>query len=242
MPTNPSTPQQPPASDDAYPHHLYDPEYFAHISRDTASVHWRLRWLDAMLPVRDGDRIVELGCGGGRVSAHLAERGAVVEAVDLAPEAVAYAAERWAALPNLSFHACDATCCDHLESGSFDAAVSADVVEHVCDDTMRAMLKEAHRLLKPDGLLWVYSPNVRHWIERLKARGILLRQDESHTHVRGIPEIVAALESCGFEIVTVARPTSMIPLVRWLEWVWVHQPICPHLGIYRVAVLARKTA
>jgi cyclopropane fatty-acyl-phospholipid synthase-like methyltransferase len=238
----PDTPATPADSDDAYPHHLYDPEYFAHITRDSASARWRLRWLDAMLPVQPGDRIVELGCGGGRVSAHLAGHGAVVEAVDLAPDAVAYAAERWADMPNLTFRACDATQCDHLAGGAFDSAVSADVVEHVCDDTVQAMLDEAHRLLKPGGLFWLYSPNVRHWIERLKARCIILHQDASHTHVRGVPELVDALERVGFQIVTVARPTSMIPLVRWLEWLWIRQPLCPHLAIYRVAILARKKA
>jgi hypothetical protein len=34
----------------------------------------------------------------------------------------------------------------------------------------------------------------------------------------------------------------MIPWLRPFEWLWMHQPLWPELGVYRVAILARKPA
>jgi SAM-dependent methyltransferase len=44
-----------------------------------------------------------------------------------------------------------------FESSSFDAALMNEVLEHVPDE-MR-VLKEVHRILKPGGILFVFSPN-----------------------------------------------------------------------------------
>lgn len=236
MPANP---------DSDFFHDYYNEGYYRHITdeadRGARSHRWRLRWLDAMVDVRPGARIVDLGAGAGIISRHLARRGAVVEGVDLAPEAVAVARRRCEGLA-VHLAIADAARCDHLPDASFDKAVSCDLIEHVEDDTMRGVLREAWRLLKPGGLFYVYSPNRDHWIERMKARNFLLKNPAGHVRVRRIAEVVAALVSCGFEIVRIARPPSMLPIVQWLEWIWMRLPICPQLAVYRISVLARKPA
>jgi len=197
-------------------------------------------WLDRMLDAQPGERIVDLGSGAGSVARHLGLRGAEVHSVDLSENAVACCRRRCADLPNVHFAVADAGDCRHLESAAFDKVACLDLIEHVDDSVMVRVFREAHRLLKVDGLLYVYSPNRSHWIERLKRRNLILRQPAGHTHVRTVRQVRAALEQCGFSIVRDARPTSMIPLVRWLERLWICQPLWPELGVYRVCILARK--
>ena len=36
------------------------------------------------------------------------------------------------------------------------------------------------------------------------------------------------------------EPASMLPVIKWVEWLWSRQPFLRDLAIYRVAILARK--
>ena len=227
-----------------YPHEAYDEAYYqglvAEADRHAASHRWRMRWLDEMLKVSPGDRVVDLGAGAGQIAGHLAQRGAMVEAVDLSPAAVALCRRRWRGHGQVNFRVCDATNCSHLGSSAFDKATCCDLIEHVHDNVMFGVFREAHRLLKPAGELYVYSPNGHHWIELLKARNFILKQPVGHIRVRPIVEVVRALKDCGFEIARLARPPSMLPVLRWVERVWSWLPLFPELAIYRVCLLARK--
>ena len=81
--------------------------------------------------------------------------------------------------------------------------------------------------------------NPKHWIERCKAWGIL-KQDPTHTGLRPEKPIRDALEQKGFEVIENFKPVSMIPVFNWFEKVWSLLPVVGELGIYRIAVLARK--
>lgn len=226
-----------------FPYESYDEAYYEHIAsqeeHNWLSHRWRMRWLDEMLAVQPAERVLDMGSGAGVVSKHLAECGATVEGVDLAEAAVAVARRRCRGL-TVRFAVCDAAHCEHLESDGFDKVTCCDLIEHVHDETMLGLLREAWRLLKPGGLLFVYSPNRKHWIERMKHRNFILKNPVGHIRVRTVEEVVDALKTCGFQIVRVARPTSMLPVVRYLEWLWIRLPIYPPLAVYRVCLLARK--
>ncbi|WP_433510948.1 methyltransferase domain-containing protein [Nonomuraea sp. CA-143628] len=92
-----------------------------------------------------GRTVVDVGCGGGRGVAELAERGARAVGVDLDPEMIAMARKRW---PAGEFHVGDA-CELPLESGSV-AGYRADKVLHTLHDPARAVA-EARRVLAPGG-------------------------------------------------------------------------------------------
>jgi SAM-dependent methyltransferase len=91
-----------------------------------------------------GRTVVDAGCGGGRAVAELAERGARAVGVDLDPEMIAVARERW---PAGEFHVGDA-CELPLETGSV-SYYRADKVLHALD-AARAVA-EARRVLAPGG-------------------------------------------------------------------------------------------
>lgn len=92
-----------------------------------------------------GRTVVDAGCGGGRAVAEMAERGARAVGVDLDPEMIAMARERW---PAGEFHVGDA-CELPLETGSV-SGYRADKVLHTLDDPVRAVA-EARRVLAPGG-------------------------------------------------------------------------------------------
>ncbi|MGW4796310.1 methyltransferase domain-containing protein [Nonomuraea sp. NPDC004297] len=92
-----------------------------------------------------GQTVVDVGCGGGRAVAELAEREARAVGVDHDPEMIAVARERW---PAGEFHVGDA-CELPLESGSV-AGYRADKVLHTLSDPVRAVA-EARRVLAPGG-------------------------------------------------------------------------------------------
>ncbi len=167
--------------------------------RVKASQRWRYKWLDYCLKPAAGDKIVDLGCGAGLIARHLLEKGAEVHGVDLADEGIRTAIELCKGFPKASFKVADASKCDHLESGSFNKACSVDVIEHCGEDVMLDIFAEANRLLKPGGLYFVYTPNPRHWIERLKDWGVL-KQDVTHTGLRVAGPILKGLEAKGLRL------------------------------------------
>jgi 2-polyprenyl-3-methyl-5-hydroxy-6-metoxy-1,4-benzoquinol methylase len=227
--------------DASYATEHYDDAYYDWIlkNKQFRSHHLRMSWIKQLVDPRSGDRIVDLGCGPGVVAEFLARHGAAVHGVDLHPKAVATARKVNAAHPACSFQVGDASSVPNLADGSFDKAVSCDVTEHCGYDVMLGIFREAHRLLKPGGTYFIYTPNPKHWIEKLKEWGIM-KGDPTHTGLRTGQVIVEALEKCGFEVTRHPSSSSMFPVINALEWLWRKQPVLPQLANYRVIVLARK--
>ncbi|WP_406064351.1 methyltransferase domain-containing protein [Micromonospora sp. NBC_00860] len=114
------------------------------IESEPAAVQLRTRSYE-LLGDLAGRTVVDAGCGSGRAVAELAERGSHAVGVDLDPEMIAVARQRW---PAGEFHVGDAAELP-LETGSA-AFYRADKVLHVLDDPARAVA-EARRVLAPGG-------------------------------------------------------------------------------------------
>lgn len=228
-------------NDAAYATEHYDDAYYDWIlkNKEFRSHHLRMSWIKQLVDPKPGDRIVDLGCGPGVVAEFLASHGASVHGVDLHPKAIATARRLNSTNPRNTFQVGDASRVANLAGASFDKAVSCDVTEHCGHDVMLGIFREAYRLLKPGGTYFVYTPNPKHWIERLKVWGIM-KQDPTHTGLRTGPVIADALASCGFEIAQHPTSSSMFPVINAFEWMWRQQPILPELANYRVIILARK--
>jgi O-antigen biosynthesis protein len=106
-----------------------------------------------------GRRVLDLGCGAGYGTADLARVASSSVGVDLAPEAIGYAARHF---PGTRFLQCSANAVP-FPSASFDLLTAFEVIEHLRD--WRALLAEARRVLEPDGLLIVSTPNKRYYAE-----------------------------------------------------------------------------
>lgn len=104
-----------------------------------------------------GLRVLDAGSGNGGISIAFAKKGASVEGIDIEEELVAIArseAERTGSTARFSWY--EGTTLP-FPDGSFDAAVSVSVIEHVSDP--RQYFSEILRVLKPGGSLYLAFPN-----------------------------------------------------------------------------------
>jgi 2-polyprenyl-3-methyl-5-hydroxy-6-metoxy-1,4-benzoquinol methylase len=112
----------------------------------------RYAWAARLAP---GKRVLDAGCGLGYGSHMLRRAGAAeVVGVDLAESVVEAAGG--IEEPGLRFEVGDVGDLDHRD-GAFDLVVCLEVIEHVHDQ--RRVMSELVRVLAPDGVLVMSSPN-----------------------------------------------------------------------------------
>jgi len=104
------------------------------------------RDLLAMLDAKAGERILDVGCGTGQLTAEIARSGADLVGVDSSAEMIADARRNF---PDLQFEVADATALLHARE--FDAVFSNAALHWVRDQ--RAALASIAHALKPGGRL-----------------------------------------------------------------------------------------
>ncbi|MET4570475.1 glycosyltransferase [Rhodanobacter soli] len=104
----------------------------------------------------EGKDVLDIACGEGYGSAMLAHRARSVKGVDIAGDAVAHASATYQGIHGLEFMQGNAAEIP-LDDNSVDVVVSFETIEH--HDRHREMLSEIRRVLRPDGLLVISSPN-----------------------------------------------------------------------------------
>lgn len=112
--------------------------------------------LSCLVDVPEGGLVVEVGCGDGVLQAFLFRRGQPSVGLDfeLAGLQLARSELQRRQVPDL-LGASDATTLA-LRSGTADAIVAVEVIEHIDDDA--SFLNECARVLKPAGLLVLTTP------------------------------------------------------------------------------------
>lgn len=104
-----------------------------------------------------GKDILDIASGEGYGSFLMADTARTVLGVDISDEAVLNAKNSYSSLKdNLNFSVGSAIDLD-LEDNSFDVVVSFETIEHLAEQN--EMLAELRRVLKPDGVLVMSSPN-----------------------------------------------------------------------------------
>jgi SAM-dependent methyltransferase len=106
--------------------------------------------MSRMLKLSPKDQVVDVGCGNGRVvffkRASCAQMVGIDAGEHFAAEAAATVDLARGDIRRLPFAA-----------GSFDKAYSLDVMEHLTEEGVHAMLAETRRILRPGGLFFIYS-------------------------------------------------------------------------------------
>jgi 2-polyprenyl-3-methyl-5-hydroxy-6-metoxy-1,4-benzoquinol methylase len=104
-----------------------------------------------------GKRVLDAACGEGYGSSLLARRAARVTGVDIDPSSIEHARARYGVgSDRLAFQVGDVSALD-LPPASFDLIVSFETLEHL--EAQEQMLAGFARLLAPDGLLLISSPD-----------------------------------------------------------------------------------
>ena len=140
-------------------------------------------------------RVLEIGCGAGRITRALANMFGEVHAVDISAEMVTQARKALAGRPHAHVYqnnGCDLSVVPPLQ---FDFAFSAIVFQHIPSrEIIENYVREVHRLLRPGGLF------------KFQVQGYSALETEPDTQLDswlGVPfsdeEAVAMGEGCGFE-------------------------------------------
>ena len=229
---------------------LYDEAYY----RGLHPHHWfknpqrkyeeRDRDVLRVVAPRPADVVLELGSARGDVSFLLSRHAREVIGVDAAPEALAMAEAARAELeiPNVRWLRADVADLRGVADRSVDAVAAIDLVEHVDDPTLAAMLRECRRVLVPGGRLGIYTPDRAHYVERMKARDFVLKQFPQHIAVRRAAEYRRFLAEAGFAIDLLDWSVSPFPGVRWVERALAPLPLVGSAFRYRILIRALSPA
>jgi SAM-dependent methyltransferase len=139
-------------------------------------------------------RVIEIGCGAGRVTAALADLFGEVHAVDVSGEMVRQARAALASRPNAHVFQNNGMDLSVIPAGDgFDFAFSSIVFQHIPSrEVIENYVREVHRLLKP-GRLFKFQVQGGEGMDPT-------RPDDTW---EGVPfsdaDAVAMAERCGFE-------------------------------------------
>jgi 2-polyprenyl-3-methyl-5-hydroxy-6-metoxy-1,4-benzoquinol methylase len=98
-----------------------------------------------------GAQVLEVGCGHGALTRHLARRARSVLALDISPKMIEVARSRSAGHPNIAYRLADVTA-TALPEAAFDVVLSVATLHHVpLDPTVRRLAAS----VRPGGVLLV---------------------------------------------------------------------------------------
>ncbi len=111
----------------------------------------------------EGKDVLDVASGEGYGSAMLAGRARSVRGVDISQDAVGHARERYAGVANLQYLQGSAAAIP-LPDDSVDVVVSFETIEHLYEQ--EEMMSEIRRVLRPDGVMIMSSPNKEVYSDR----------------------------------------------------------------------------
>ncbi|MFX0077198.1 MAG: class I SAM-dependent methyltransferase [Candidatus Hermodarchaeota archaeon] len=121
-------------------------------------VHPLIEKITELFSENEIERILDLGCGGGRHLVYLASKGFDVYGLDIAPTGLAHALHVLSE-KNLSAHL---TFHDMYnlpyDNDYFDALISVQVIHHNKMSNIHIVIQEIIRVLRSGGLVWITVP------------------------------------------------------------------------------------
>jgi SAM-dependent methyltransferase len=164
----------------------------------------------AQAAVPDGRRLslLEIGCATGALLSAFSEAGWEATGVEVGPSMAAYARSTFGL--NVIQGTLETA---GLPAGAFNAVVATHLVEHLNDP--RSFLREVRRTMRPDGALWLVTPNAAGFQARLK--GAQWRSAiRDHLYLFSVRTLSALLTDEGYSVDHVGTwggwPAGMRPL------------------------------
>ena len=118
----------------------------------------RLDWIEDLTPLK-GQRVLDVGCGGGILADSMAHKGATVLGIDLASKAlkVARLHALEAQTPGIEYREISAEALAAEETGMFDVVTCMEMLEHVPNPSL--VVKACADLVKPGGYVFFSTIN-----------------------------------------------------------------------------------
>lgn len=122
------------------------------------------QWREQLLPLverfLDCGTILEIGPGAGRWTQFLKDRCRRLLAVDLSPKCVDICRRRFADSPHVHLMVNDGMTFSAVKSRCVDFIFSFDSLVHADPPVLRSYIKEAARILKPNGAGFIHHSNL----------------------------------------------------------------------------------
>lgn len=194
----------------------FGPQAAAYVASAVHAEGEDLKQLAALVAGRRDARALDLGCGGGHVSFHLAPEVGQVTAYDLSAEMLAAvsATARQRGLANIVTRQ---GVVEALPFGAaeFDLVASRFSAHHWQD--WAAGLREARRVLKPEGhAVFIDTVSPGTGVRDTYFQAIELLRDPSHVRNRTVAEWQEALSAAGFVPGTVTRRRLRLDFAAWV--------------------------
>jgi SAM-dependent methyltransferase len=157
-----------------------------------------VEFVESLPDVRDA---LDLGCGDGRLTAHL--RAPSLTGADTSVVALARAARRVHGARLVRVEPDEPL---PFDDNAFDLVLCAETLEHVRD--VQLLLSEARRVLRPGGMLAVTTPAHSRWSAlRLLVRGWESEFDPLSPHLRFFTRrsLSRVLDQLGFDVISLGR-------------------------------------
>ncbi len=114
----------------------------------------------ASLAIGPGDHVLEIGCGTGRIGAHIAEVCGRWTGADVSRNMIRFAKRELRALGNVDFVELNGFDLDGVEDASYDAVYCSAVFMHLDEWDRYRYVQESFRVLEPGGRLFVDNYNL----------------------------------------------------------------------------------
>lgn len=148
--------------------------------------------------------ILDVGCGTGNMVKFLNQKGFKASGCDPSSEAIKIAQKmniansiKKASASNLPY-----------KTESFDLITSISVIEHLNKKEAKEFLKEAIRVLKPDGYIFIITPNFSSPFRYLLGKKWFAYQDPTHINFFTKQKISNELKKAGFKNISFRHKTA----------------------------------
>ncbi len=162
----------------------------------------RLHRLIGYMKIDSTFSVADYACGDGILMELIAPKVKSYTGVDFSEPFIRAANEK---KENLSINNAEFVCSDidvfcQQRANTFDVGFAMDFSEHVYDKEWAQILKSIKKNIKPNGKLYVHTPNADFFLEKMKSKNIIVKQFPEHIAVRTPEENVSLLKEAGFNI------------------------------------------
>lgn len=140
-----------------------------------------------------GKNVLDIACGSGYGSALLAQKARLVDGVDISQESISYAQSEFS-MQTVNYQTGDIV--NFTSNRLYDLIICFETIEHIED--YETALRNLKKLLTPDGMLIISSPN--RFITSPKCKHLTDRPGEYHVREFTIEELKGAMVKLGYMI------------------------------------------
>ncbi len=162
--------------------------------------------------IKDGQKVLDIGCGTGALSLRAAQKGANVKGIDINLRMLKIAqkrADEMNVTQNVEFFEMGVAELDGEKSGNYDIVMSGICFSELTEYEIVYTLKEIKRILKPRGILLIadevgpkrLSKKISHWLIRFPL--IIITYIFTQTTTKAVENLPEMTERAGFLIESV---------------------------------------